>query len=107
MYADGDGARVLGGITIRIHIRSLYSRQNLNPVAGVTQVLWAALLYPLRFPPLSETHRDDADDTVEVQVLDWDRVVTTPRQFPHPTDFRPALDFASPLRRHCQTVASP
>jgi len=74
-------ARVLRGIAIRIHIRSLHSYQNLNPVAGVTQVLWAALLHPLRFPPLSETCRDDADDMVEVQVLDWNRVVTTPGNF--------------------------
>ena len=74
-------ARVLRGIAIRIHIRSLHSRQNLNPVAGVTQVLWAALLHPLRFPSLSETHRDDADDTVEVQVLDRNGVVTTPGNF--------------------------
>src|SRR2546426_10436803 len=74
-------ARVLGGIVVGIHIRSLHSRQNLNPVAGVTQVLWAALPHPLRFPPLSETHSDDAVDTVGVQVLDWDSVVTTPGNF--------------------------
>ncbi|PYU09683.1 MAG: hypothetical protein DMG29_19085, partial [Acidobacteria bacterium] len=27
----------------------------------------------------------DAGDTVEAQVLDWDRVVGTPQQFPQPT----------------------
>src|SRR5207253_548578 len=35
-------------------------------------------------------HRADAGGTVAVQVLDRGRVVTTPQQFPHPTDFRPA-----------------
>jgi hypothetical protein len=48
------------GIIIRIHIRSVHSSQNVHPVAGVTQVLWAALL----------THGGDAGDTVEVQALD-------------------------------------
>jgi len=75
-------ARVLGGIVIGIHIRSLHSYQNLNPVTGVTQVLWPALVHALRFPPLSETYRDDAGDAVGVQVLAWNSVVTTPQQFP-------------------------
>src|SRR2546426_11542560 len=74
-------ARVLGGIVIGIHIRSLHSRQNLNPVAGVTQVLWAALVHALRFPPLSESHWDDAGHTIGVQVLDRNSVVTTPGNF--------------------------
>src|SRR2546427_7342944 len=95
-------ARVLGGIVVGIHIRSLPSRQNLNPFAGVPQVLWAALPHPLRFPPLSETHRDDAGHAVGVQVLEWDRVVTTPQQFPHPTNFRPALLISTLIcGRHC------
>src|SRR2546425_419374 len=77
-----------------------------SPSAYILEVSTAArtliqlLLLPKCYGPRFRTHsvfrhypRHTAmmpGDTVGVQVLDWDRVVTTPQQFPHPTDFRPA-----------------